>query len=211
MNPGHFITFEGPEGCGKSTQIKYIEECLQKKGLDVLLLREPGGTAIGESIRHLLQHDKDADNMCPETELLLFAASRAQLVREIINPALQAGKIVLCDRFLDSTTVYQGIARNISTATVSAINAFAVGSTLPDTTILIDLEPEESQRRIQSRAPGEQDRIERESLTFHTAVRDGYLSLSKTEPKRFFVINGHQSIETIGKAIWNHLSERFTK
>ena len=140
---GWFITFEGSEGCGKSTQIRRLSGFLQSMGREVLTIREPGGTPIGESIRQLLQHDASAKNMTADAELLLFAASRAQLVREVIRPALRKGAIVLCDRFLDSTTVYQGVARALDSRNVAAINDFAVSGTLPDLTLLLDLPSEE--------------------------------------------------------------------
>ncbi|MDB2311178.1 dTMP kinase, partial [Opitutales bacterium] len=129
---GLFITFEGTEGCGKSTQIKALAERLQSEGKQVLQTREPGGTPLGEAVRNLLQHDAAGAGMSPEAELLLFTASRAQLTRERIIPAIAAGQIVLCDRFMDSTTVYQGVARQINTQAVATINQFAVGDARPD-------------------------------------------------------------------------------
>ena len=141
MPRGLFISFEGSEGCGKSTQIQRLAAHLGGLGKNVLLTREPGGTEIGEHLRELLQFSKAGHAMCAETELLLFTASRAQLVREKIAPALAAGTIVLADRFLDSTTVYQGVARRLDPAQVAAINRFAVGDCLPDLTFILDLEP----------------------------------------------------------------------
>ncbi|MCB1224800.1 MAG: dTMP kinase, partial [Verrucomicrobiales bacterium] len=134
------ISFEGTEGCGKSTQLALLRARLEASGRPVELLREPGGTRLGEKIRHLLQHDDELENLNPEAELLLFAASRAQLVRERILPLLRAGTTVLLDRFLDSTTVYQGHARGLPLDAVAAINAFAVGGTLPDLTFLLDMD-----------------------------------------------------------------------
>ena len=136
---GLFITFEGTEGCGKSTQINALAARLQDQGQQVLQTREPGGTPLGEAVRNLLQHDEAGADMSPEAELLLFTASRAQLTRERILPAIAKGEIVLCDRFMDSTTVYQGVARQINTQAVATINRFAVGEARPDLTILIDL------------------------------------------------------------------------
>jgi dTMP kinase len=132
---GYFISFEGSEGCGKSTQIQALAKTLEAQGHSVCLTREPGGTALGESLRNLIQHDSAGEAMCPEAELLLFAASRAQLAREFIQPALEAGKIVLCDRYLDSTTVYQGVARALKSDAVATINNFATGTIRPDCTI----------------------------------------------------------------------------
>jgi dTMP kinase len=140
--PGLFITFEGGEGCGKSTQIERLAERLRAEGRTVHQTREPGGTTLGEAIRNLLQHDEAGHGMCAESELLLFAAARAQIVRERILPALERAEIVLCDRFLDSTTVYQGVARDIDPIEVAAMNQFACGGLIPDLTLLIDLDPE---------------------------------------------------------------------
>jgi dTMP kinase len=184
---GLFITFEGSEACGKSTQIKMLAESLRKSGHEPLLLREPGGTAAGEAIRHLLQHAPEGEALTPEAELLLFAASRAQLVREKILPALAAGRIVICDRFLDSTTVYQGVARRIPANDTARINAFAVGNCMPNVTFLLDLDHETSVARMQS-ANRKPDRIERESSIFFQAVRNGYLSLAKENTKRVILL-----------------------
>ena len=140
MQRGKFISFEGSEGCGKSTQIRRFVEWLRSLGYEVLVTREPGGTPAGEKIRHLLQHDPDGERLTPESELLLFAASRAQLVREVILPALDRGAWVVADRFLDSTTIYQGVGRGLDREAVACINAFAVGSALPDLTFLLDLD-----------------------------------------------------------------------
>ena len=184
---GLFITFEGSEACGKSTQIKMLAESLRKSGHEPLLLREPGGTAAGEAIRHLLQHAPEGEALTPEAELLLFAASRAQLVREKILPALTAGHIVICDRFLDSTTVYQGVARRIPASDTARINAFAVGNCMPNITFLLDLDHETSVARMQS-ANRKPDRIERESSEFFQAVRNGYLSLAKDNTERVVLL-----------------------
>ena len=185
---GLFITFEGSEGCGKSTQIRRIAEKLRADGREVISLREPGGTPIGEQIRNLLQYDDDASAMTSEAELLLFAASRAQLVREVIRPALERGAVVLCDRFFDSTTVYQGVARALPAAEVAAINVFAVGSTLPDLTLLLDLDAAEGRLRASLRK-GPVDRMEQEGGEFYEAVRRGYLELAQKNPSRFVVID----------------------
>jgi dTMP kinase len=188
---GRFISLEGTEGCGKSTQLKLLLDWLGKKGKPLLHLREPGGTPLGESIRNLLQHDKVGHGMSPETELLLFAASRAELVRKNIKPALDSGIWVVCDRFLDSTTVYQGMARQLDRAAVEAVNRFAVGGVMPHLTLVLDLDVEEAQRRMHKRfsPKGSQaDRLEREPVAFHRTVTEGYRLLAKKYPERLRLI-----------------------
>jgi dTMP kinase len=205
---GLFITFEGSEGCGKSTQIRRMVEFLRSLEREVIVLREPGATPIGESIRNLLQYDASASAMTPEAELLLFAASRAQLVREIIRPALARGAVVLCDRFLDSTTVYQGVARALDYGEVSRINDFAVGGTLPDLTLLLDLDAAEGRRRAVTRK-GPADRMEQESESFYEAVRQGYLKLAAEHAGRFAVIDASADEENVEWAIRKVLRKRF--
>ncbi len=201
---GLFITFEGSEGCGKSTQIRLLAGALTRRGSEPLLLREPGGTAAGEHIRNLLQHAPEGSALVAEAELLLFAASRAQLVREVIRPALEAGRTVLCDRFLDSTTVYQGVARRIPPEAAALINRFAVGSCLPDITFLIDLDRTAARARLAARG-GPADRIEGESETFFEDVRRGYLELAAREPARIRVIDGSAPPEEVAAVILSHL------
>ena len=207
---GLFITFEGGEGCGKSTQIAALKARLEAIGKTVVQTREPGGTALGESVRSLLQHDDAGQGMSPEAELLLFAASRAQHVRELIAPAIAQGQIVLCDRFLDSTTVYQGVARAIDTKKVDTINQFAIGDTKPDLTILIDLPPEIGLARVHARSDGQLDRMENEAIEFFQAVRQGYLDLAKSEPKRFLVLDGSQTVEELETQIWQRVGATLT-
>ena len=207
---GLFITFEGGEGCGKSTQIAALKARLEAMGKTVVQTREPGGTALGESVRSLLQHDDAGQGMSPEAELLLFAASRAQHVRELIAPAIAQGQIVLCDRFLDSTTVYQGVARAIDYKKVDTINQFAIGDTKPDLTILIDLPPEIGLARVHARSDGKLDRMEKEAIEFFQAVRRGYLDLAKAEPKRFLVLDGSQSVEELETQIWQRVGATLT-
>jgi dTMP kinase len=207
---GLFITFEGSEGCGKSTQIGRLASRLRDAGREVVLLREPGGTPIGEQIRHLLQYDESAGAMTPEAELLLFAASRAQLVREVIRPAIERGAVVLCDRFLDSTTVYQGVARALDRGDVAAVNAFAVGGTLPDLTLLLDLDAAEGRRRAASRK-GPVDRMEQEGEEFYEAVRRGYLELAEASPGRFAVIDASGNEASVESLISAALAERFNE
>jgi dTMP kinase len=206
--PGLFITFEGTEGCGKSTQIQALAARLQQAGRRVLQTREPGGTPLGEAVRNLLQHDPAGDKMTPEAELLLFTASRAQLTRERILPALDNNQIVLCDRFMDSTTAYQGGARNIAPEAVAAINRFAVGQAIPDLTILIDLSPEIGMARVRARSNGQLDRMEQEAIEFFHAVRAGYLTLAQAEPARFLVLDGNQPVDTLEQQIWAAVQQR---
>ena len=208
--PGIFITFEGGEGCGKSTQIKRLVEKLRNEGYTVTPSREPGGTALGEAIRDLLQHNKAGYGMSPESELLLFAAARAQICRELIQPALERGEIVICDRFLDSTTVYQGVARAIDPIQVATINEFACGDLRPDLTLLIDLEPEVGLQRAKENRDAPLDRMEQEALEFHKAVRQGYLELARNNKARFRAFEGTKTIETIEGEIWDAVKRAIT-
>ena len=205
---GKLISFEGAEGSGKTTQINKLLARLQKQGFDTLVTREPGGTEIGEEIRHLIMHNSKSNILCAEAELLLFAASRAQLVRELIAPALNAGKIVICDRYLDSTTVYQGVARRLSPDPVNQINQFAVGSVMPDLTIVLDVPAEISMERVQKRHSDLPDRMEKENIEFYRNVREGYLLLARSLPDRFFVADGTQPAGTVEKLIWKAVNER---
>lgn len=199
---GFLLSFEGSEGCGKSTQIRLLAERLKAAGRTVEVLREPGGTSVGEEIRHLLQHAKAGASMAPEAELLLFAASRAQLVRERIRPLLDAGVVVILDRFIDSTTVYQGIARGLPRESVAAINTFAAGSLLPKLTLVFDMDAATARNRI--RASGrELDRMESQPLAFFEKVRHGYLELARAEPGRIRVLNADQPIEALQEQVWN--------
>jgi len=198
---GTFITFEGGEGCGKSTHIDRLVTRLRRDGHQVLVTREPGGTDVGEQIRHILQYSKQSAAMVPETELLLFCASRAQLVHEVIEPALNASRVVIGDRFFDSTTVYQGVGRKIAPQAVAAINNFAVNASLPDLTLVIDLDPRVGLERARGRELF--DRMENQSLEFYDRVRQGYLDLAGREADRVKVIDGSRSIEAIEKQIWD--------
>jgi dTMP kinase len=199
---GKLISFEGSEGSGKSTQMARLAKRLQGAGRSVLTTREPGGTEIGEQIRNILVHNLKGDEMTPETELLLFAASRAQHVRELIAPNMMKGVIVLCDRFLDSSTVYQGIARNLAADPVAQINRFAVGNAMPDLTFILDVPTKVSLARIKQRASDLPDRMERENIEFYEKVRAGYLLLAKSMPARVVVIDGTQSEAAVEKKIW---------
>ena len=205
---GKLISFEGSEGSGKSTQIARLAAHFQKTHREVLTTREPGGTEIGEQIRNIIVHNSKGDEMCAETELLLFTAARAQLVREVIAPAMRRGAVVLSDRFLDSSTVYQGIARNLAADPVAQINRFAVGNVMPDLTIVIDVPTEVSLARLQQRASDLPDRMERENIDFYTKVREGYLVLAKGMPERFIVVDGTKTAEAIEKKIWSEVQAR---
>ena len=205
---GTLISFEGSEGSGKSTQIARLAEHFQKAKREVVTTREPGGTEIGEQIRNIIVHNSKGDEMCAESELLLFAAARAQVVREVIAPALMRGAIVLSDRFLDSSTVYQGIGRNLAADPVEQINRFAVGNVMPDLTIVIDVPTEVSLARLRQRASDLPDRMERENLNFYTKIREGYLVLAKGMPQRFVVIDGTKTQDVLAKKIWTEVQAR---
>lgn len=203
---GLLISFEGPEGSGKTTQIGLLAKRLEEMRREVVVTREPGGTAIGEEIRHLLKHHASGESMQPETELLLFAASRAQLVREVIAPALRRGAVIVSDRYLDSTTVYQGVARSLSPDPVSQINQFAVGDVLPSLTYVIDVPPETSFARIRHRVSDLPDRMERENIDFYHKIRQGYLLLAQSLPDRFRVVDGTRPVDDVAARIWEELS-----
>ncbi len=205
---GKLISFEGSEGSGKSTQIARLAEHLQKLGREVIATREPGGTEIGEQVRNILIHNHRGDEMCPETELLLFTAARAQLVREVIAPALLRGAVVLSDRYLDSSTVYQGVARNLAPDPVNQINRFAVGNVMPHLTIVLDVPTEVSLQRIRQRASDLPDRMERENIEFYNKVREGYLLLARQWPERVVVMDGTQSANALEEQIWGAVQLR---
>ena len=208
-NPtGRLISFEGSEGSGKSTQIARLAEHFQKAKREVVTTREPGGTEIGEQIRNIIVHNSKGDEMCAETELLLFTAARAQVVREVIAPALMRGAIVLSDRFLDSSTVYQGVGRNLAADPVAQINRFAVGNVMPDVTIVIDVPTEIGLARLKQRASDLPDRMERENVDFYNKIREGYLVLANSMPGRFIVIDGTKTQDAIEKKIWTEVQAR---
>jgi dTMP kinase len=205
---GLFITFEGTEGCGKSTQIELLARTLRVVGYRVHMLREPGGTPVGEEIRHTLKHSKANVAMTPETELLLVNASRAQLVREIIRPALTVGEVVLCDRFYDSTTAYQGYGRGLDLSLVKSVIDFAVGDTRPDLTLLLHVTPEVSGERLlsrQSTLPFIRDRMEEGDRNFFARVAKGYEAIAAAEPDRVRVVDGAGSIEFVCAKIWEQV------
>ncbi|HKW28908.1 MAG TPA: dTMP kinase [Verrucomicrobiae bacterium] len=208
MAKGLFITFEGTEGCGKSTQIELLGKTLRVLGYHVHMLREPGGTPVGEEIRHTLKHSKANVAMTPETELLLVNASRAQLVREIIRPALTVGDVVLCDRFYDSTTAYQGHGRGLDLSLVKSVIDFAVGDTRPDLTLVLHVPPEISAERLLSRQsilPFIRDRMEEGDRNFFARVAKGYEAIVATEPGRVRVVDGTGPIDIVCSRIWEQV------
>ena len=207
MPRGIFITFEGTEGCGKSTQVRRLAVRLEQDGLPFLLTREPGGTPIGESIRELLQFAPHGSGMTAETELLLFEASRSQLVREVIKPALARGVCVISDRFFDSTTVYQGVARQLERQFVEGLNRFAVGDCVPDLTFVLDVDLKTARSRMQS--PRRPDRMEQQSAEFYEQVGKAYRELVAREPGRVVLIDGSRSEDKIDNQIWETISQRF--
>ena len=202
-----FITFEGSEGCGKSTQVQRLAVHLDRLGIAYLLTREPGGTPIGETIRELLQFAPHNSTMKPETELLLFEASRSQLVREIIKPALERGLCVIADRFFDSTTVYQGAARKLDREMVQRLNAFAVGDCVPDITFVLDVDAATAALRMQK--PRKADRMEQQPAEFYERVREAYHELAAHEPRRVVLIDGSRDADQIENEIWRILASRF--
>lgn len=204
-----FITFEGPEGCGKSTHIGLLADKLRSLGQEVVTTREPGGTPLCETIRGLLQFDKGGESPCPASEVLLFAASRAQLVQTFIRPALERGAWVLCDRFVDSTYAYQGYGRGYDLASLRSINEFAMGGTFPSLTLLLVTDLKTEQERIETRG-GASDRFEREALAFHERVRKGFYALADAEPGRFRTIRTDQTIEKTRETIWETVREAFS-
>lgn len=193
---GCFITFEGPEGGGKTTQIRLLAQWLADQGHAVVTTREPGGTRIGDAVRGILLNPAHTE-MRPEAEILLFSAARAQIVGEVIRPHLARGGIVLCDRFADSTLAYQGYGRQLDLTALRQITAFATGGLTPDLTVCLDLPVLEGLRRKQSGDLAEWNRMEREQLAFHERVRQGYLALAAAEPQRWLVVDASQPIGAI--------------
>lgn len=211
MSSGKFITFEGPEGSGKSTHIRRVAEFLREKGLAVVLTREPGGTPLGEAIRRLLQHDESGESPADRAEVLLFLASRAQHVERLIKPALARGAWVLCDRFEDSTFAYQGYGRGLDLQSLKNANAFATAGLRPDLTILLDVRPETSRARLLSRQAATSvalDRIECEADAFHGRLRDGFLALAKQEPERFVTVSSEREILAVEADIQAAITRR---
>ena len=210
MARGKFITFEGGEGCGKSTQVKRLKEALEKTGVEVLLTREPGGTWLSEEIRHLIK-DQTTDAPCDRSELLLFLAARAQLVKNVIRPALEAGKWVVSDRFSDSTIAYQGYGRGLPLDILKDMNNFACEGLKPDLTLLLDVTPATSHARMHQREEATNttsDRIELAGDEFHRRLRRGFAELAKVCPERIVTIDANGTVDEVWENVWK-LMRRF--
>jgi len=203
LNKGKFLTFEGIDGCGKSTQVKMLVDKLKKSGVDVITIREPGGTRISESIRDILLY-RDTHELGERTEALLMTASRAQVTKEIIIPALKNEKWVIADRYADSTIAYQGGGRNITVDWLEKINQFATYETVPDLTFFIDILPDEGKKRQNSKL----DRIEQAGIEFQARTRKAYLKLADRNTDRFVIIDGHDEIDVIHDKIWKKIDKR---
>ena len=202
---GLFITFEGGEGCGKSTQSRLLLKKLEQQNVPVVLTHEPGGTALGNELRRTLKRKRDS-SISPQAELFLLAASRAQLVAEVIRPALEEGKVVICDRFTHSTMVYQGYGRGLDFTAIKMVNNMATMYLNPDLIILLDISPEQGLARKRSL----KDRFELEDLSFHRRVRDGYLKMATAEPDRWMVIDASLPKGKIAAIIWDRVSPLIT-
>ena len=204
MARGKFITFEGGEGCGKSTQVKRLKETLEREGVEVILTREPGGTWLSEEIRHLIK-DQATDAPCDRSELLLFLAARAQLVKNVIRPALEAGKWVVSDRFSDSTLAYQGYGRGLPLDELRRMNDFACEGLRPDLTLLLDVTPQTAEARMRGREAATNttaDRIETAGGEFHARLRSGFAELAKAEPDRIVTIDANGSPDEVWEDVW---------
>lgn len=200
-----FITFEGPEGCGKTTQILTLAAWLRSQGLRVLCTREPGGTAIGDQVRAILTR-LDNTAIAPRTELYLFLASRAQLVQEVIVPALNAGTIVLCDRFTDATLAYQGYGHGLDVQFLKSLNMFATGGLVPDMTILLDVDPEVGIERRRS-SGGEWNRLDAMAMAFHQRVRKGYHILAADDPSRWRTVDASRPFDDVSRSLVDLMEE----
>ncbi|MBR1865299.1 MAG: dTMP kinase [Lachnospiraceae bacterium] len=203
---GIFITMEGPDGSGKTTQIELLETYLENKGYDIVIAREPGGTVIGEAVREIILNP-EYQEMSHMTELLLYAAARAQLVNQVIRPALAEGKAVICDRFVESSAVYQGIGRGLGVDTVYEVNNYALGDVKPQLTIFMDLDAEDGIRRKKDQA--ELDRMELEDMSFHKRVVEGYRHLAQLYPERIVPIDATLPIDTIHSMLVKEVERRF--
>ena len=199
---GYFMTFEGTDGAGKSTQLKAAQEVLEALGYQTLTLREPGGTPLGEAIRKLVLDPAYTDTAA-ETELMLMCAARAQLVQTVIQPALEKGVAVICDRFADSTIAYQGYGRGLDLQAVQQVLQVATAGIRPDRTILLDADPQQ----IVTRRKAEQDRIEAEALTFQTSVREGFRAIAEQEPERIRVLDANRNVDDLQAEIANIIKE----
>ncbi|MCL4489717.1 MAG: dTMP kinase [Chloroflexi bacterium] len=207
------VTFEGPEGSGKTTQIPLLADYLRERGYDVLCTREPGGTAIGEQIREVILSSKN-DSIGHETEALLFSAARAQIVAQVIRPALAAGRIVLCDRYADSTIAYQGYGLGLDLEALRAITTFATGGLIPDLTFYIDVPADIGLARKKGQAgsgAGEMNRLDQKEMAYHTRVRKGYIEMARQAPERWVVIDGTHSAAIVQKTLRERLDEELKK
>jgi dTMP kinase len=193
---GKFITIEGPDGAGKTTQVKKISDFLKCKGYKVLVTREPGGTSLGEKLREVVL-TLEGESPVSEAEALIYAASRAQLVKKVINPALERGNIVLCDRFVDSSLAYQGWARGLGIRELTDINGWFLKDTWPDLTMILDVDPAQSMKRLR----GEKDRLEKEALDFHKKVREGFLKVHSMYPHRIKKVDASQNPKQVFETI----------
>lgn len=215
MPRGKFISFEGVEGVGKSTQVARFAAYLESRGNAVLRTREPGGTELGEDVRRILKFADYGDRMCGEAEALLFSAARAQLIREKLVPALERGACVVADRFTDSSVAYQGAGRGLGEAEIASLNGFATGGLAPDFTVLLDLDPAVGFSRARSResesASGKADRMEAFPRDFYERVRAAYLALAAREPSRFFVVDATLPAEEISEKIRREYERRFSE
>lgn len=204
MGKGFFITLEGMEGCGKSTQCRMLGEKLSKAGREVIVTRSPGGVPSAEKIRDILKIRDESEELLPQTELLLFGACHSQMVSNLIRPALERGAVIVCDRFFDSTMAYQGYARGLDRDFVAQINEFSCGGLKPDLTLVLDIAPEKGVHRSRIRATTsaqqqdfESDRFDSEAMTFHKAVREAFLDMASKEKSRFRVIDASKNVENV--------------
>ncbi|MCR5348774.1 MAG: dTMP kinase [Bacilli bacterium] len=205
-----FVTFEGGEGSGKSSALRLLDERLRSEGFDTVVTREPGGTPIAEQIRNVIL-DKANTKMDPRTEALLYAASRRQHLVEKVWPAIKEGKIVLCDRYLDSSLAYQGGARGLGIENVLSVNMFATEGTFPDLTLLFDIEPELGLERIAKNANREVNRLDLEKIEFHHGVRKTFLSLAERYPERFVIIDASQTLEKVVQDAYDAIMKRMPR
>ncbi len=203
MKKGIFITFEGPEGAGKSTQIQLLNDYLIKKNIKTIITREPGGTPVAEKLRDIVKYYDGDEPLTDETEVLLFAASRAQHVKNLILPSIKQGNFVLCDRFYDSTVAYQGYARGLDMSFIEILNKYVIANCIPDITILMDIEPEKGFMRTSQRSEtlNQNDRIENAGLEFHQKVRNGFLDIARKNPKRIKIVDAFRDIQVIHQNI----------
>ncbi len=203
---GRFLSIEGIDGSGKTTTINRLAEAIEADGYDLLILREPGGTAVGERVRSILLDEAHAgmDGLC---ELFLFAAARAELTAKVIRPKLDAGSVVICDRFIDSTVAYQGYGRGVDREQIQRINEVATGGLKPDRTFLLDLDPAVASKRLAGRTDQAQDRLDQEDMSFRRSVREGYLALADSEPERIVRIDANRSTDEVVSEILKVLRE----